>query len=649
MLSRPLPLSLLVTASLTLFACDCGANGDPGVQACERSSDCTSPQVCIDDICVDPPDGSDGGTDAADNNCFTDEDHDGYGLGCDNGPDCDDTDPTQTGVEVCDGADNDCDGVADNGVLSPCGDCDMSCDLSGFGPGSDMPFDPSMDDADGVGLDDSGALVLDSRAINTQYIWIANTGEGTVSKVDTETYTEVARYVTGPDGAGNDPSRTSVNSAGDVFVANRGGMSITRISTLGTDCVDRTGDGLVTTSTSTTALPWGQDDCMMWSRDLEGQGVLRSVAAQDIVTPDGDLIEYVWVGGWSGWVWKLDGQTGDILISTEAPVTPYGFALDGSGNLWMAGLSSRIGRLDTNRCVDDASCADAVCDGEGEPHDSCVKQAIPSVTTYGVTVDFQQRVWFGGWSGAVVQRYDPTAAAGSRWTAATSVGNCNGVAADGAGFIYVACQSSSTLLRIDANDPTQWRSFTDSNMSPRGVAIDAAGKVWGINRAHSTATVLTPGPTIDDNDLNVTAATGFVSPYTYSDMTGIQLRLATNPRGYWRTVIEACPDRSPSDEVTWQDLRFEAETPAGTSVLFRVKVAATREGLDTEDWTTIATVPSDTSPLDLGALLMDAGLEPHPYLMLEVQLISDRTSMTEVITPRVLGVDATFICEEQVG
>ena len=635
-------------AVLAVGRCDCGGGGGGTGQACETSDQCPSGQVCIDDMCTERPTGIDAGPprDAGPGNgCTSDVDMDGYGEGCDNGPDCDDNDPNQNGTETCDGLDNDCDGVADNGVLSPCGDCNPDCDATLHGPETTQPFDPEMEDADGVGLDEEGALVLDSRAINTQFIWIANTGEGTVSKFDTETYEEVGRYVTGPDGGSNDPSRTSVNGAGDVFVGNRSGTSLTRISTLGTDCPDTNGDGMITTSTDSTPLPWGEDDCVLWNTDLPDHGIIRAVAAQDVITPDGDLTEYVWAGGWSSWVYKLDGATGAIIFGTPSPTTPYGFAIDGAGNLWMAGLSSRIGRIDTNRCVDDASCADAVCDGEGEPHDSCVKQAIPSVSTYGVTVDFQQRLWFGGWSGQPVQRYDPSAAAGARWATATTVGSCNGVAADAVGFVYVACQGDGSILRVDANDPTQWRRFSESGMSPRGVAIDSAGKAWGINRNHNTATVLTPGPTIDDNSLDVSAVTGLVSPYTYSDMTGVQLRLATNPRGYWRTVIEACPGRTPSTEVTWQELRFETETPEGTSVIFRVKMAETREGLDAvTEWTTIGTVPGTTSPMDLNAVLTDAGVPLAPFMMLEVQLVSDRSSTTEVITPRVLGVDATYTC-----
>jgi hypothetical protein len=51
-----------------------------------------------------------------------DDDGDGFGAGCPEGPDCDDGDPGRAPglVEACDGADNDCDGVIDNDGACPC-------------------------------------------------------------------------------------------------------------------------------------------------------------------------------------------------------------------------------------------------------------------------------------------------------------------------------------------------------------------------------------------------------------------------------------------------------------------------------------------------------------------------------------------------
>ena len=145
------------------------------------------------------------------------------------------------------------------------GECDNGdplCQLDRIGSGQEQPWEPNEDNSEGLRMDEEmGGLVLDSTSINTNLIWVANTGEGSVSKVDVRTFEELGRYSTG-----HDPSRTSVNSAGDVYVGNRAGYSLTKISALGTECPDTNGDGVVTTSSGHDVLAWGQDDCVLCER-----------------------------------------------------------------------------------------------------------------------------------------------------------------------------------------------------------------------------------------------------------------------------------------------------------------------------------------------------------------------------------------------
>ena len=668
-----------------MVACDCG--GSTPTRPCETSLDCPAPQICLDNVCRDP--GGDGGVDV-EPGC-EDGDGDGYGPGCSHGPDCDDTDPIQNDGERCDGMDNDCDGTVDEGALSECGNCDLSCMADGIGPGTEEPFDPDMADSDGVGLDDDGALILDSRRINTNFIWIANTTEGSVSRFSTMApYEEEGRYFVGPAinagafFAGNDPSRTSVNTVGDAFVGNRNGNELTRISVLGTDCPDTNGDGAVTTSQDLNGdgristvladgemLPWGEDDCILWHKNLDdalpGENLIRAVAAQDVEGPDGELIEYVWVGGFATrTAAKLDGATGDVVLATPSPTNTYGFALDGNGQLWISGRGEqRLGRIDTTRCIDDASCAaEAVCvaaTGEGAECDGAIKASIPAPhRPYGITVDFNQRVWVGGdISGAPIgrsyiprfSRYDPAAASGSRWIvqnvdAMVDVDHVvNGIAADADGWVWGATWLGG-IIRIDADNPTNWILVPGTaGLQNKGMAIDAEGKIWSITM-NNQAVVVTPGPTIADNTVQTGVAPSLVGSYTYSDMTGLQLRLATNPRGYYRHVFEACDE---GVTPAWGDLVFEAETPAGTDVTFRVRTADTRAGLESADWVSVAVVPPDSSPVSIGAALMGAGVEPQRFLMLEIGLRAERSSSTEVITPRVRRVDVQHTCEPIIG
>jgi hypothetical protein len=377
------------------------------------------------------------------------------------------------------------------------------------------------------------------------------------------------------------------------------------------------------------------------------------VAAQDVEGLDGTLQEFVWVGGYdTQMIAKLDGVTGEVLLVTPAPARTYGFALDGLGNLWISTRdSNRIGRVDTTRCVDAASCAGAVCDGEGAG-DDCIKQTIAAPhLPYGITVDFNQRVWIGGSSGSSPRvprfaRYDPAAAAGSRWiTVPVPLGThvINGIAADAEGWVWGAGHTGGGVVRIEADNPTNWASVTGTiGHSCKGMAVDADGKIWAITQS-DRAIVITPGVGIDEYSVDLEVARSIVTPYTYSDMTGLQLRLATNPRGYYRHVFEGCDDAS-STGTDWGDLRFNAETPAGTDVTFRVKTADTREALDAADFILIATVPPDLSPISIRDAFLAMGITPGRFLMVEIGLRAERSSSTEVITPRVLGVDVTHTC-----
>ena len=348
-------------------------------------------------------------------------------------------------------------------------------------------------------------------------------------------------------------------------------------------------------------MPYGDDDCVIWSQTFDQE--VRGVAAQDI--PEKTTIEerldgppvittipaehYVWVGASTPGIgdpssdpnampwpmaYKLDGETGEILLSTRMPRGAYGFALDGNGILWLTGgayWGGSIGFIDTNQCVDDASCnvtpCSVTCLGTSCPDtcDGAVKGdiVIPGSDAYGITVDCKQRVWLGG----TITRFDPNAPAASRLLVAQPDllgGNlyCAGIAADADGWIWGASQP---IVRVDAETLTQ-RAQIDINNYAHGVAVDADGLVWAITMETSVH-VITPGATVADNVVVNDAVTGLDQPYTYSDMTGVQLRLAANEApGTYRQVIEGCAE---GEVTSWDDFEFDAETPPNTRVCFR--------------------------------------------------------------------------------
>lgn len=500
------------------------------------------------------------------------------------------------------------------------------CEEEKVGMGG-TPFDPHNQDSEFVSTDKDGALVIDRGASNlNRYLWVADTNLPGVAKIDTETMKIVARYRTG----GGSPSRTTVNSLGEAFIGARQAaadgstqVGVTKILPHGVNCPDRNNDGKVTTSTGPDhVLPYGQDECVVWHTVTDGD--IRGLAAQDIPgkrtedackdfdpakefdptklsTPDQ---HYVWVGGIHGQLYKLDAATGQILIKTKAPLGIYGAALAGDGKLWVGAGGGDFGFVDLTKCTDQASCDAAtvctqVCTASNCPAtcDNATKALYTGgLKGYGITVDHKQRVWRSGYPTAGVFRYDPNAPANFRYKQASAPAYGGGIAADANGFVWAANISGSTV-RID-QDTLQH--VTIPGATSKGIAIDAKGRVFAVEYAGKVH-LIEPGATINDHKVTAGAVALKGVAYAYSDMTGIQTRLAANEPGFYRTAFNPCP---PSKTTDWQFLKYDVEVPPKTWAMFSVRTADTEEGLKTASWATMACIgpPGGQGQLSIKAL-----------------------------------------------
>jgi streptogramin lyase len=337
-----------------------------------------------------------------------DFDFDGYGVGCAMGPDCDDTDPalnehcpdagsggpdctlqplaegcpclrgdrqscyeaaveTQDvaacvggtvvcldgawsqcdgellpSLEVCNGLDDDCDGFVDEGVQSPCGGCDPDCVGGVWGP----PSSPFL--ADGaLAVDAAGELTLQRDPRQALTLWVPNTDEGSVSKIDALDAVEVARYRT----RGRYPIRVAVDHRGDAWVldgAQAGIAHLTKLAGVRDRCRDRNGDGLQTSQGPFDLLPLGADECVLLDLPLGAAGEdARALIIDGTVAPDMERAGNVWIGFvGSQRVRSFDGENGAALQEVRLPeVRPYAGAFDSYGALWLldrAGILARV-------------------------------------------------------------------------------------------------------------------------------------------------------------------------------------------------------------------------------------------------------------------------------------------------------------------
>ena len=198
----------------------------------------------------------------------------------------------------------------------------------------------SGDEGSGSSSGTTGGVVdcteVKRQPFDFSYLWVANSPEGTVSKIDTQGAVELGRYISGPPGA-TDPSRTSVSADGRyAVVVNRSG-GITMIAADEDECIDSDISGTIETSSGPAdVLDWEADECVLWNVPLPGTGntgprpVSWTIGEQDPVTCE-YAIGDVWVGWYDqpanqGNFRLLDGTTGATLDDVAVP--------DWSGENW---------------------------------------------------------------------------------------------------------------------------------------------------------------------------------------------------------------------------------------------------------------------------------------------------------------------------
>jgi hypothetical protein len=333
--------------------------------------------------------------------------------------------------------------------------------------------------------------------VEFSYIWIANSSQNTISKVNTETLVEEGRYYTRPDMQGS-PSRTSVSLTGNVAVANRSG-GLTKFYALSENCGDDNGDGNIDTSTGANdIMPWGDEECLAWHTPMAytsqrpvawTQGFFDKAACAIIDekvwtagSPDGNSVEVVFV----------DGETGIIEETIPIPGVQaqyfgiYGAAVDSEGNFWGSQLG--LGHVVyVDRQTFDFEIWPMVASG------------------YGMTVDQEGFVWT---CSSTAARFDPVS---ETWDQA-NVGGGGGCMSDGGDILWMASQP---LIGINRQTLAVEYSIPLPDYV-HGVSIDHQGYVWGVS-------MNTNAYRVDPDNGTWDTVGGLVGPYTYSDMTGFAL------------------------------------------------------------------------------------------------------------------------------
>lgn len=360
--------------------------------------------------------------------------------------------------------------------------------------------------------------------IEFSYLWVANSGENTVSKVDTIAIKEVGRYAVQPPGVpGGSPSRTSVNLRGDMAVANRcnlaepvpmGCAGVTKIAARVEDCIDKNNDGKITTSTGPNDVkPWDQDECVLWHTPFQARSNRPVAWTAGDLDPNTCLHENIKL--WTATskdgdnnavkVYLLNGDDGSIEQEIVVQgwqgtgYAIYGGAVDSKDDFWfVGGYSNQLGHV---------------------RRDDFSYEVIPAPgTPYGTMVDSKDRPWL---LNGAIQRYDPMT---KTWMSKSCPFPCTSITQDGDGNVWiggVAFQDNQVrLIKVDPDTMDIIGMITKTDIpeigNSWGLATDVEGYLWAVEMG-------TRAFKIDRMDLSYQIFQNKSSMYTYSDMTGFGL------------------------------------------------------------------------------------------------------------------------------
>ncbi len=419
------------------------------------------------------------------------------------------------------------------------------------------------DDAETINPEEKNGTYLKLAGIlRTPYIWVTNTAINRISKI--RTYTgpkrvcdrignglvqcdwefstpETEGSIIGVYDVGQNPSRTSVNSeTGDVWVANRNSGNVTKLSN----------EGELLKTCSTGEQPRGV------AIDKNGDIWVANSVDRTIVKISGDDTDCTIL------------NTITITIPANIPTGEedggylYGLAIDGEDNLWVAnragwwGAQGQIQRIDLNT--------------------ETLEDTYPAPGIYGITVDLDGNVWASRYGNGVYKLITSTGVVEEYNFG--SYGNARGISIDINGSIWIAMDQGNVIKISDPNSPQDYLAFnTSSGGGSIGICGDSQGNVWVVNQVSSIVDVFNNAGNITGSyPVNNSQA---VSPYTYSDMTGLN-RSGVLRTGIWEKVFD-----SENENQHWGNISWEEIIPSDKqSIGVYLRVSNTTTTLANSDW-----------------------------------------------------------------
>jgi hypothetical protein len=616
-----------------------------------------------------------------------DADHDGFGVGCIAGPDCDDRDPARAAqcddagaldcetepltsgcpclrgdrqecyagspetlavgmcrsgktacidgswsecdgqllptFEVCNQVDDDCDGVVDEGVQSPCGGCNDEC-IGGVWGLPVAPFEPDAN----LDVTAAGELTLRREERIALTLWVPNTDEGTVSKIDAVAARELARYRT----RGKQPIRVAVDHRGDAWVLDASGdgpARLTKIAGTPQRCRDRDGNGLRTSQRPDDVLALGEDECVILDLPLGAAGDdARALMLDGAVAPDSERAGNVWVGlSGAQRVLMLDSDTGAWLASVDlVAFHPYVGAFDAFGVLWLIDRDGWLARIDP-----------------GTDPAAVTIRAVPFAcyALEALSIDVRGQLMLSGFGCESVLTYDPQRDSFRQLPVPDLLSPRGVVALPSASWVaYTSGQigrvgrdplSIGNAYPLAALDATPFETIA--------LSADSLGQVWAIStqggpNGRGLATRFDP----EQRTVTAQVPVG-AGPRGGGDLTGFALAGDFVAEGQATHLFRGCgqdaqaKDLASQAHTRWRNLHIASVLGAAASIEVAMRHASDEAALSAQPFRVLGVVPTNPAPFALD--LPDGG-------MVEVRLTL--RSPGAIGAPRVARIGVEWNC-----
>ena len=229
-----------------------------------------------------------------------------------------------------------------------------------------------------------------------------------------------------------------------------------------------------------------------------GNGRIRKV------TPGGTISTVAGTG--------IFGYNGDNIAATTAELNaPFNVAVDGSGNLYIADTwNNRIRKVTPGGIITTVAGGGSGCSGQTDNvGDGCAATSAELYNPYGVAIDGSGNLYIADWSGGRIRKVTPdgtiTTVAGGGSSGCTGQTDSFGdgcpatsvelspmdVAVDGSGNIYIADWENGRIREVTSGGTIT--TVAEGLNFPHGVTVDAAGNLYIADTGSNVIRKVTPG------------------------------------------------------------------------------------------------------------------------------------------------------------